>query len=188
MTMTNRDWSLHQRPLSTARAAALSVFVLGTALLSGALAAGKTEALLGAKPTRLLLATLVGSAFLIVFAFLGSTALLIWPVAATGGYLLQIPRDHPVFTFDRAWIGGLIAYIALTPRPSERTPTTRLLRFALLSFVLVWAAPRWQQALPTTGLSIDGSTRSCFPRFFSLRASATACREPNAYGAWRACS
>jgi hypothetical protein len=43
---------------------------------------------------------------LIVFAFLGSTALLIWPVAATGGYLLQIPRDHPVFTFDRAGSAG----------------------------------------------------------------------------------
>jgi O-antigen ligase len=138
MLTMNREWSLPQRPLSTARAAALWLAVLGAALFSGSLAAGRADAVLGAKPTLLLLAALVGSAFLIVFVFLGSTALLLWPVAATGGYLLQFPRDQPVFTFDRAWIGGLIAYIALTPRLSERTPTTRLMRFVLLLFVFTF--------------------------------------------------
>jgi O-antigen ligase len=138
MLTMNREWSLQRRPLSTARSAALWVVVLAAALLSGSLAAGRTDAVLGEKPTLLLLAALVGSAFLVVFVFLGSTALLVWPVAATGGYLLQLPRDQPVFTFDRAWIGGLIAYIALTARPSARTPPTRLLRFALLLFVLTF--------------------------------------------------
>jgi O-antigen ligase len=125
--------------------------VLTAALFSGALAAGRTEALLGPKPNQLVLAALVGGAFLVVFAFLGSTALLLWPVAATGGYLLQLPRDQPVFTFDRVWIGGLIAYIALTPRPSARTPTTRLMRFALLLFILAFGL----RAL-TTGAANNG--------------------------------
>jgi hypothetical protein len=131
----NRDLALHVRPPSTARAAVLWLVVLAAALFTGALASGRTEALLGEKPNRLLLALIVGGAFLVVFVFLGSTALLLWPIAATGGYLLQIPRDQPVITFDRAWIGGLIAYIALTPRASPRTASTRLIRFALLLFV-----------------------------------------------------
>jgi O-antigen ligase len=138
MFTMNREWSLPQRPLSTGRTAALWVVVLGTALFSGSLAAGRADAVLGAKPSRLLLAALVGCAFLIVFVFLGSSALLVWPVAATGGYLLQLPRDQPVFTFDRVWIGGLIAYIALTPRTVARTPATRLIRFSLLLFVFTF--------------------------------------------------
>jgi O-antigen ligase len=133
-----KEWSLPQRPQSTARAAALWLAVLVAALFSGSLASGKADAALGAKPALLLLAATLGGAFLIVFMFLGSAALLIWPVAATGGYLLQLPRDQPVFTFDRVWIGGLIAYIALTPRLTARTPATRLVRFSLLLFVFTF--------------------------------------------------
>lgn len=138
MLTMNREWSLLQRPHSAARAAALWLGVLAAALFSGSLAAGRADAVLGTKPALLLLAATVGGAFLIVFMFLGSTALLIWPVAATGGYLLQLPRDQPLITFDRAWIGGLIAYIALTPRLTARTPATRLLRFSLLLFVFTF--------------------------------------------------
>jgi O-antigen ligase len=106
--------------------------VIGGALLAGALAAGKIDEVLGARPTLLVLASLVVGAFLMFFSFLGSAAVLIWPVATTGGSLLHAGSN---LTFDRVWIGGLLAYIALTPRPIARTQSTRLMRFALLLFL-----------------------------------------------------
>lgn len=126
--MTSKVGSFHARPASAARGAAPWAVGIGIALFSGALTAGKAEAMFGAKPTLLLLAALLAAAFLTIFAFLGSAAVLIWPVVTAGGYLLQV---HSVFTFDRVWIGGLVAYIALTPRPA-RIPSTRMMRFALL--------------------------------------------------------
>ena len=74
-----------------------------------------------------------------------------WPIAATVGYLVEIPRDHPVFTFDRLWVGGLLAYVALNRRRIERTPVTRLLFFALL-----WLVASYGLRALATSASING--------------------------------
>jgi O-antigen ligase len=141
-------------PLAVARQAAPWFAVIVAALASGALAAGRANAVLGEKPALLLLGALVAGSFLAVFLFLGSSAVLIWPVAATGGYLLQVPRNNVVLTFDRVWIGGLVAYIALNPRRTPRTPATRLLLVALLWFVVSFGL-----LSVTTSASIDGPVR-----------------------------
>jgi len=89
-----------------------------------------------------------------MFIYLGPSAVLIWPVAATGGYLLQIPRNNVILTFDRVWIGGLLAYIALNPRRIPRTAATRLLIFALL-----WLVVSFGLRSASTSLSLAGPLR-----------------------------
>lgn len=128
-------------PTTTAnRLAGPWLAVVMTALVAGVLAAGRADSVLGKKAALLVLAALVGTAFLVIFSFLGSSALLIWPVAATGGYLLAIPRGQPVITFDRVWLGGLLTYVALARRSSRRTPATQLLIVSLLWLVVSYGA------------------------------------------------
>ena len=110
--------------------------VTAAALVSAVLAAGQAEVWLGRTPSLLLLAAVAGGTFFVLFSFLGPAAVIVWPVAATVGYLVEIPRDQPVITFDRVWVGGLLAYIALNKRRIGRTPVTRLLLFALLWLVV----------------------------------------------------
>lgn len=124
------------------------------ALIAGAVVAGQLDATLGQKPALLVLGILVGSAFLGVFLYLGSSALLIWPVAATGGFLLQIPRNNVVITFDRAWIGGLLAYILLNRRRIPRTAATRLLLVGML-----WLVVSFGLRSATTSLNLSGPLR-----------------------------
>ena len=144
-----------QHPLSAVRLAAQGLGLIVAAVVSGVLAAGEADAWLGRKPALLLLVALVGGTFLVAFSFLGSAAVLIWPVAATGGYLLELPRSHPVITFDRVWIGGLLAYIALTPRRTVRTAATRLLLFAL-----VWLAVSFGVRAIWTDTSVTGPAKT----------------------------
>jgi O-antigen ligase len=118
------------------RLAAMWLAVAGLVLFSGVFAAGEAEATFGQIPARLLLAAIAGGAFFIVIAFLGSLAILAWPIATTVGYLIQIPRSQPVITFDRIWIGGMLAYILLNRRPHERSAYTRLLSVGLLLLVV----------------------------------------------------
>jgi hypothetical protein len=125
-------------PPNVTRLAGPWLAVISTALVAGLLAAGRADTVLGAKAALLVLGALVGCAFLVIFSFLGSAALLIWPIAATAGYLLAIPRGHPVITFDRLWLGGLVAYILLTPRVAPRTPATRFLIVALLWLLIAF--------------------------------------------------
>ncbi len=116
------------------------LFVAGASLFAAAWATGQVDVWVGRKPGLLLLALLVGGTLFVLFAFLGSTAVVIWPIAATGGFLLQFPRDHPVLTFDRAWIGGLLVYIALNRRDVPRIPATRFLLGSLLWLVVAFGA------------------------------------------------
>jgi O-antigen ligase len=106
--------------------------------LAGATASGQVEARLGETPTLLLLALLLFSTVFFVFAFLGPAVVVVWPVAATAGYLLQLPRTHPIITFDRVWIGGMLAYLIVDRRRLERSSPTRLLRLSLLCLVVVF--------------------------------------------------
>src|SRR6266566_5055370 len=98
------------QPLWVMRLAAPWLAVAGAAIVSGVFAAGQADVWLGRTPTLLLIAAVAGGTFLILFSFLGSSAVVVWPIAATVGYLVEIPRDQPVITFNRLWVGGLLAY------------------------------------------------------------------------------
>jgi O-antigen ligase len=139
------------QPFSALRLMAPWLAVILAALVSGAVVSGQADVALGQKNALLLVGILVGSAFLCMFLYLGSAAVLIWPVAATGGYLLQFPRNNVILTFDRAWIAGLLAYIALNPRRIPRTAATRLLCFALL-----WLVVSYGLRSATTTVNLDG--------------------------------
>jgi O-antigen ligase len=139
------------QPASAVRVAAPWFAIILVAVMSGAIVSGQANAKLGPKPALLVLGILVGCAFLGMFLYLGSSAVLIWPIAATGGYLLQVPRNNVVITFDRVWIGGLLAYIALNHRRIPRTAATRLLSFALL-----WLVVCYGLRAATTTLSLNG--------------------------------
>ena len=142
------------QPPEGLRLAAPWLVVAGAALLAGSLATGQADVWLGKTPALLLLGTVLGATFLVVFSFLGSLAVIVWPVAATGGFLLQFPKGHAVITFDRLWIGGLLAYIALNHSRTERTKDTRVLMFALVLLVISFGL----RALTTGGASITGPT------------------------------
>jgi O-antigen ligase len=148
------DNSLRTAMNPVARIALPWLGVMFAAIFSGALAAGKANAVLGQKPALLLLAALVAGSFLVMFLYLGSSAVLIWPIAATGGYLVQVPRSHVVFTFDRVWIFGLLAYIAVNGRRVPRTAATRLLVFALFLLVVSFGI-----RAVTTSVSIQGPAK-----------------------------
>jgi len=142
------------QPVSAIRVAVPWLTVVFAGVISGTVVSGRANAALGQKPALLVLGILVGCAFLGTFLYLGSSAILIWPVAATGGYLLQIPRNNVVLTFDRVWIGGLLAYIALNPRRVPRTAATRLLSFALL-----WLVVSFGLRSASTSLNLAGPLR-----------------------------
>src|SRR4051812_20573852 len=142
-------------PLWLIRFAAPWAVVAGAAIVSGSLAAGKTDVWLGRTPSLLLLAALAGGAFFLLLSFLGSSAVVVFPIAATVGYLVEIPRDQPVITFDRVWVGGLLAYIALNRRNIERTPVTRLLLFALFWLIVSYGLRSF-----ATSTSISGPMKT----------------------------
>jgi O-antigen ligase len=142
------------QPVSAVRVAVPWFAVILIGVISGAVVSGRANTALGQKPALLVLGILVGCAFLGTFLYLGSSAILIWPVAATGGYLLQIPRNDAILTFDRVWIGGLLAYIALNPRRIPRTAATRLLSFALL-----WLVVSFGLRSASTSLNLAGPLR-----------------------------
>jgi hypothetical protein len=143
------------QPLWVMRVAGPWLAVAGAAILSGAFAAGQADVWLGRTPALLLIAAVAGGTFLVLFSFLGSSAIVVWPIAATVGYLVELPRDHPVLTFDRLWVGGLLAYVALNRRRIERTPATRLLLFALL-----WLVASYGLRALATSASIYGPVRT----------------------------
>ena len=88
--MAMMDNSLRSAVNPVARIALPWLAVIVAAIFSGTLAAGNANSVLGQKPALLLLGALVAGSFLVMFLFLGSSAVLVWPVAATGGYLLQV--------------------------------------------------------------------------------------------------
>jgi O-antigen ligase len=142
-------------PLWFLRLAAPWLAVTGAAIVSGALAAGQADVWLGRTPALLLLGAVAGGTFFVLFSFLGSSAVVVWPIAATVGYLVEIPRDRPVITFDRVWVGGLLAYVALNRRHIERSRVTRLLLFALL-----WLAVSYGLRALATSATINGPVKT----------------------------
>jgi O-antigen ligase len=128
-----------------------SLLVVGAGLLATALAAGKAEAWLGTKFAYLVIGLVFIGTLLLVFTFIGSAAVVLWPAASAAGYLLRIPHDHPLMTVDRVWIAGLVAYIALNPRRVVRTPATRFLAFALLWLVVSYGLRAYATSTSLSG-------------------------------------
>jgi O-antigen ligase len=112
------------------------LLILLAAGFIGGTVSGEADLWVGHQSALLLLALLLGVAVTIIFASLGSVALVAWPPLAVAGYLLlRYPRDHPVITFDRVWVGGLLAYIMLTPRRVPAAATSRFMKIWLGTFI-----------------------------------------------------
>jgi O-antigen ligase len=81
-----------------------------------------------------LLGTILVTISIVIFADLPPGAILIsWaPLAAALWAFARVPRDPPVLTFDRLWIGGMLAYLIFRPRSFERSRESRFLMLALL--------------------------------------------------------
>jgi O-antigen ligase len=111
------------------------LILLATVFIGGTVS-GEADLWIGHQSAMLLLALLVAAAASIIFASLGSTVLVAWPPLAVAGYLLvRFPRDHPIITFDRLWIGGLLAYILLAPRSVPAAASSRFMKIAFVIFI-----------------------------------------------------
>ncbi|PYO39089.1 MAG: hypothetical protein DMD33_20190 [Gemmatimonadetes bacterium] len=112
------------------------LLILLAAGFIGGIVSGEADLWLGHQSALLVLALLLGAAVSIIFASLGSSALVAWPPLAVAGYLLlRYPRDHPVITFDRVWVVGLLAYILLAPRSVAAAATSRFMKVWLGTFI-----------------------------------------------------
>jgi O-antigen ligase len=112
------------------------LLILLAAGFIGGTVSGEADLWIGHQSALLLLALLVAAAVSIIFASLGSTALVAWPPLAVAGYLLvRFPRGHPVVTFDRLWIGGLLAYILLAHRRVPAAASSRFMKIGLGLFI-----------------------------------------------------
>jgi O-antigen ligase len=112
------------------------LLIVLTAVFIGWVVSGEADGLIGHQSALLALALLAAAAVSSIFASLGSIALVAWPPLAVAGYLLvRFPRGHPVITFDRVWIGGLLAYIVLAHPRVPATASSRFLRIGLVAFV-----------------------------------------------------
>jgi hypothetical protein len=121
-----------------ARALPWLLVILGAGFIGGTVS-GEADVWVGHQSAILLLALLLAAAVSIIFASLGSTALVAWPPLAVAGYLLvRFPRGHPIVTFDRLWIGGLLAYILLAHRSVPAAASSRFMKIGLGVFIAVF--------------------------------------------------
>ena len=105
----------------------------------GAMIAGKVDAFLGAKLPLVLLAVAAAAALFVAFAHLGFAALMAWPVLSAVAYpFVRVPAGNPVITFDRVWIGGLVAAVALGVRDLRRAQASRSFLLALLLLTVAY--------------------------------------------------
>lgn len=140
------------QPLHIAKLAAVWLAVTGASVLSGALVAGRVDTWLGQTFSLLLLAAVVGAAFFMIFAQLGSSAVVVWPLGAVIGYaIVELPRSHPIITFDRIWIGGMLAYIAFGRSLLARAPASRLLFFSMIWLGVSFGVRSFVTSAGTTG-------------------------------------
>jgi hypothetical protein len=112
------------------------LLIVLTAVFIGWVVSGEADVWIGHQAALVALAALAAAAVSSIFASLGSIALIAWPPLGVAGYLLiRFPRDHPVITFDRVWIGGLLAYILLTPPRVRAAASSRFMKIGLGLFI-----------------------------------------------------
>jgi O-antigen ligase len=132
------------------------LLILLAMVFIGGTVSGEADLWMGHQSALLLLALLLAAAVSIIFASLGSTALVAWPPLAVAGYLLvQFPRGHPTVTFDRLWIGGLLAYILLAHRSVPAAATSRFMKLGLGVFIAAFGI----RAI-TTSTDLSGPIRT----------------------------
>jgi hypothetical protein len=92
-----------------------------------------------------------GMALLLVFADVGWTVLWVWPALSVLGYPLagHLPGGKYV-TFDRIWIGGMIALLLAEPKLRAHARSSRRMLLALALLVVVLGA----RALVTPATSL----------------------------------
>ncbi len=174
-------------PLSLVRAAAPWFAVIVAALVSGALAAGKADAVLGEKPALVLLAALVAGAFLVLFMYLGSSAVADLAGSCNRWVPLAAPSE-PRRPDIRSGLDRRIDRLHCI-EPARRAPdsgdTPGLFRFALLRHSVRGTSDddKRQHRRPSQE---SGWTRSCYQRSCSSRASGTAWPAPIGQGVSRA--
>lgn len=112
------------------------LFMLLASVFIGATVSGNADAWLGRTSALLALALLLAAAAFAILASFGSAPLVAWaPLAVVGYPLARFPRDHPIITFDRLWIGGLLAYILIAHRGVPAAAASRFMTTALFGFV-----------------------------------------------------
>jgi hypothetical protein len=132
------------------------LLILLAAGFIGGTVSGEADLWIGHQSAMLVLALLLGAAVLLIFASLGPTPLVAWPPLAVAGYLLvRFPRDHPVITFDRVWIGGLLAYILLAHRRVPSAASSRFMKIGLGVFIAAFGI----RAIATS-TSLSGPTQT----------------------------
>jgi len=111
----------------------LGLSIMGALVVSVTIT-GEADAQLGSRFSLVLLGAVLTTISIVIFAGIPPAAILIaWaPLAAALWAVVRVPRDPPVLTFDRLWIGGMLAYLILRPRRFERSRESRLLMLALL--------------------------------------------------------
>jgi O-antigen ligase len=143
------------RVMPVAARTAATGAVLAVSVFAGATATGVAQARLGAKPALMLMGALAAGGLLAVFARARHQVLFVWPVL-TGALFpfIQVPKVNPVVTFDRVWVGSMIAAIAgvgLTAnRPRARVVFTR----AFLALAVVWGIRSFLAPTTTRNLAI----------------------------------
>src|SRR2546423_1051619 len=130
-------WRVRAAPV-VAKVAATGA-VVAVSVFAGATATGVAQARLGAKPALMLMGAMAAGGLLAVFARARHQVLFVWPVL-TGALFpfVQVPKVNPVVTFDRIWIGSMVAAIAgagfSARRPRARVAFDR----ALVVLAVVW--------------------------------------------------
>jgi O-antigen ligase len=115
------------------------LLILLAGVFIGGTVSGEADTWLGHQSALLLLALLLAAAVSIIFASFGSSPLVAWPPLAVAGYLLvRFPRTHPIITFDRVWIGGLVAYLLVVHRRVPAAASSRFMKIALGVFIVTF--------------------------------------------------
>jgi O-antigen ligase len=105
--------------------------VWSTAAALGAAAVCGVAVSKGGRVSELVLAIAALGALFLITARVGVWTVLIWPVAAAALYpFLRLPHDHPIVTFDRAWVLASISCLILGRRAVRMSRPTRLVSLA----------------------------------------------------------
>lgn len=127
------------RVIPLAAKTAFTGAALGVSLFAGALATGEAQTRLGTKPALMLMGALATAGLLALFARARHQVLFVWPVL-TGALFpfVQEPKVNPVVTFDRVWLGAMIASIAGVAASVHRSRARVAFTRAFLALIVVW--------------------------------------------------
>src|SRR5947209_4954505 len=133
-----RTGSLSQALAGTGRSASAGLQLpapptMGAVLATGAISLGVGLAIGQGGPSAWVLVGLgLGGALFVTFGQLGFRTLTAWVVFSGFAYpFVRYPHAHTIFTFDRLWIGAMLACVFLGARELPAARRTRSLYLAL---------------------------------------------------------